>query len=109
MARKGIYPDAPKLPAVVGYEVAGVIAAVGRKITSFKAGDPVVALTRFGGYAEMVKVPAEQVFSKPQNLSFEAAAAVPVNYLTAYQLLVVMGALRAGETLLIQNAGGGVG
>ncbi|MGH7490945.1 MAG: synaptic vesicle VAT-1 family membrane protein [bacterium] len=109
MARKGIYPDAPKLPAVVGYEVAGIVAAVGKSMASLKSGDPVVALTRFGGYSEMVKAPAEQVFAKPKNLSFEAAAAIPVNYLTAYQLLVVMGALRAGETVLIQNAGGGVG
>src|SRR5262245_51948262 len=109
MARKGIYPDAPKLPAVVGYEVAGVIAAVGKNITSFQISDPVVALTRFGGYSEKVKVPVAQVFAKPKNLSFEGAAAVPVNYLTAYQLIVMMGALRAGETVLIQNAGGGVG
>ena len=109
LARKGLYPDAPKPPCVVGYEVAGVISAVGQNVSAFQLGQPVVALTRFGGYSEKVKVSAAQVFAKPQNLSFEAAAAVPVNYLTAYQLLVVMGSLRAGETVLIQNAGGGVG
>jgi len=109
MARKGIYPDAPKLPCVVGYEVAGVIAATGKEVTAWQSGQHVIALTRFGGYSEKVKAAASQIFAKPQALSFAEAAAVPVNYLTAYQLLVVMGALRPGETVLIQNAGGGVG
>jgi NADPH:quinone reductase-like Zn-dependent oxidoreductase len=109
MARKGIYPDAPKPPCVVGYEVAGGIAALGKNVAGFQVDQQVMALTRFGGYSEKVKVPAAQVFSLPRNLSPQEAAAVPVNYLTAYQLLVVMGSLRAGETVLIQNAGGGVG
>lgn len=109
LARKGLYPDAPKPPCVVGYEVAGVVALMGEKVQGFHAGQAVIALTRFGGYSEMVKVPAAQVFAKPERLSFAEAAAVPVNYLTAYQLLVVMGGLAAGETVLIQNAGGGVG
>lgn len=109
LARKGLYPDAPKLPCVVGYEVAGVVVAIGEEVATFRVGQPVVALTRFGGYSEKVKVPVAQVFAKPPALSFEAASAIPVNYLTAYQLLVVMGSLHAGETVLIHNAGSGVG
>ena len=58
----------------------------------------VLALTRFRGYADRVVVPAARVSEKPARLSFEQAAAIPVNYLTAYQLLVVVGGLRAGET-----------
>lgn len=109
LARQGLYPDAPKLPAVVGYEVAGVIEAVGAGVDQSWLTKPVIALTRFGGYAELVCVPVSQVFEKPECLSFEQAAAIPVNYLTAYGLLVVMGSLHKGEAVLIHNAGGGVG
>ena len=109
LARQGLYPDAPKLPAVVGYEVAGVIEAVGAGVDASWLNQSVIALTRFGGYADLVCVPLGQVFEKPERLSFEQAAAIPVNYLTAYGLLVVMGSLHKDEALLIHNAGGGVG
>lgn len=109
MARKGIYPDAPKPPCVVGYEVSGLIEAVGEGVDANNLGKEVMALTRFGGYSEKVRVPMSQAFDKPANLSFEQAAAVPVTYLTAYQLLVIMGSLHAEESILIHNAGGGVG
>lgn len=109
LARKGLYPDAPKLPAVVGYEVSGVVDAAGPQVDTACIGKEVLALTRFGGYADTVVVPRVQTFEKPAGLSFEQAAAIPVNYLTAWQLVVVMGALSPGETILIHNAGGGVG
>ncbi len=72
-------------------------------------GRAVLALTRFGGQSELVSVPVDDVFEKPAVLGFEEAAAIPVNYLTAYALLVVMGSLKRGESVLIHNAGGGVG
>lgn len=109
LARKGLYPDAPPLPTVVGYEVSGVVDAVGDGVDSSWTGSDAVALTRFGGYADVVTVPARQAFEKPSGLSHEEAAAIPVSYLTAWQLLVVMGSLSPGETVLIHNAGGGVG
>jgi len=109
MARQGLYPDAPKLPCTVGYEVAGIIDEVGSNVEKQWLGREVFSLTRFGGQAEQVVVPLHQVFDKPDTLSFEAAAAIPVNYLTAYQLLVAMGSLHAHESVLIHNAGGGVG
>lgn len=109
LARLGLYPDAPKPPCVVGYEVAGVVDATGPDVPADWAGREVLALTRFGGYADTVVVPLAQTFAKPAALGFEQAAALPVNYLTAWQLLVVMGGLTAGEAVLIHNAGGGVG
>ncbi|MEN3333937.1 MAG: synaptic vesicle rane protein [Blastocatellia bacterium] len=109
LARQGLYPDAPRLPAVVGYEVAGMVEAVGPETETTLVGKAVLVLTRFGGYADLVTVPLGQVFEKPEALTFEQAAAIPVNYLTAYGLLVVMGSLHKGEAVLIQNAGGGVG
>ena len=109
LARLGLYPDAPKPPMVVGYEVAGTIDAAGAGVTGLAEGDRVVALTRFGGYADVVIVPAEQVFQLPETLSDAEAAAVPVNYLTAALGLYRMAALTPGETVLVHNAGGGVG
>ena len=109
LARQGLYPDGPKKPCVMGYEVAGVIEAVGEDVDQQLLGQAVMAMTRFRGQAEKVAVAANQLFAKPESLSFEAAAAIPVNYLTAYALLYVMGSLHAGESVLIHNAGGGVG
>jgi synaptic vesicle membrane protein VAT-1 len=109
LARQGLYPDAPKVPCVVGYEVSGSVDAAGPKARPDWIGRDVFALTRFGGYADTVVVPEIQVFEKPASLSHEQCAALPVNYLTVWQLLVVMGSLSADETVLIHNAGGGVG
>jgi len=109
LARKGLYPDAPKLPCVVGYEVSGVVDALGPGVDDHWQGREVFALTRFGGYADTVVVPLPQVFDKPAALSHEQAAAIPVNYLTAWQLMVVVGSLSKDEAVLIHNAGSGVG
>src|ERR687887_915937 len=65
LARVGMYPDAPPLPCVVGYEVAGEVESVGEGVDSHKPGDRVIAGTRFNGQAELVSVPADQVFSLP--------------------------------------------
>lgn len=109
LARQGLYPDGPPKPCVMGYEVSGVVDAVGKDVNSSFVGKSVVAMTRFGGQSEMIAVKATQMFEKPEKLTFEQAAAIPVNYLTAYALLVVMGSLHEGELILIHNAGGGVG
>jgi NADPH:quinone reductase-like Zn-dependent oxidoreductase len=109
LARQGLYPDAPKKPCVMGYEVAGLVEAVGEGVDPNLFDRAVVALTRFGGQAEKIAVSAEQIFEKPESLNFEQAAAIPVNYLTAYALLYVMGSLQPNEAVLIHNAGGGVG
>jgi NADPH:quinone reductase and related Zn-dependent oxidoreductases len=109
LARQGLYPDGPPKPCVMGYEVSGLIEAVGEGVDPGIVGEPVIGMTRFGGQAELVCVPDAQVFEKPPELSFEQGAALPVNYLTAWALIVTMGGLRADESILIHNAGGGVG
>src|SRR6266481_5656031 len=109
MARQGLYPDGPKKPCVMGYEVSGAVEAVGEGVDQNLIGKPVIAMTRFGGQAELVAVSALQLFAKPDELTFEQAAAIPVNYLTAWALLVTMGGLKPDEAVLIHNAGGGVG
>jgi NADPH:quinone reductase-like Zn-dependent oxidoreductase len=109
LARVGLYPDAPKPPLVVGYEVAGVVDGVGAGVTRVFPGERVVALTRFGGYATSVVVPEAFVFPLPAVLSDAEGAALPVNYLTSLIALYRMANLSAGETVLIHGAGGGVG
>src|SRR3954449_7343210 len=109
MARIGMYPDAPKTPCVLGYEVAGEVESVGEGAGGFEVGDRVMAGTRFNGQAELVTVPVQQVMPLPKKLSFEQGAAFPVNYGTAYAALVIMGGLKAGERVLIHAAAGGVG
>jgi NADPH:quinone reductase-like Zn-dependent oxidoreductase len=109
LARVGLYPDAPKLPAVVGYEVAGIVEAVGDGVDPSRIGERVLAGTRFGGYAEIVNVAASDSVVLPEALSFEQGAAVPVNYATAWAALHGYGSLRAGERVLVHAAAGGVG
>lgn len=115
LARQGIYPDAPPLPAVVGYEVAGTVSAVGPGAVSVAVGDDVIALTRFGGYSSHVVVPESGVFARPDGMTAEVGAAIPVNYLTAFQMMVVMGSVRPAEDVgrrmrvLVHGASGGVG
>jgi synaptic vesicle membrane protein VAT-1 len=109
MAAQGLYPDAPKPPCVVGYEVAGVIDALGADTQGLAVGQRVLALTRFGGHADVVCVPAQQALVMPDAMSFEEAAAIPVNYLTAYHMLFRVAGVRPGERVLVHMAAGGVG
>ncbi|QQR90471.1 MAG: zinc-binding dehydrogenase [Myxococcales bacterium] len=109
MARKGLYPDAPKAPCVVGYEASGIVEKVGSSVTAFRPGDSVIALCHFGAHAEKVCVPEALVLAMPQGMNFEQGAALPVNYLTAHHILFQVAALRPKERVLIHMAGGGVG
>jgi NADPH:quinone reductase-like Zn-dependent oxidoreductase len=109
LARTGLYPDSPKVPCVVGYEVAGEVDSVGAGVESVTPGDRVIAGTRFNGQAELVTVPENMVYELPERLSFEEGAAFPVNYATAQAGLVVMGGLKPAERVLIHAAAGGVG
>jgi NADPH:quinone reductase-like Zn-dependent oxidoreductase len=109
MARQGLYPDAPPTPFIAGYEVAGLVDAVGADVRGVKVGDRVAALTRFGGHSDCVVVPENQVFHMPAGMSFEQGAALPVNYLTAYHMLFQVARIKPGDHVLIHMAAGGVG
>jgi NADPH:quinone reductase-like Zn-dependent oxidoreductase len=109
VARVGLYPDAPKTPCVMGYEVAGVIESVGPGVDGFEPGQRVLAATRFNGFAEKAVADVANVLPLPEGLSFEQGAALPVNYGTAYAAVVLMASVRAGETALVHAAAGGVG
>jgi NADPH:quinone reductase-like Zn-dependent oxidoreductase len=109
MARMGLYPDAPKTPCVVGYEVAGTVLELADGVEGLSVGQRVLAGTMFGGYASEVVVGAGDVAPLPDGLSFEQGAAIPVNYATAWAGLIGYGNLQHGERVLVHSAGGGVG
>ena len=109
LARLGLYPDAPKTPCVMGYEVAGTVAAVGPDVSGLAVGDRVMAATHFEGFAELAVADVANVLRLPESLTFEQGAAVPVNYGTAYAALVLFSNVRPGETVVVRAAAGGVG
>ncbi len=109
MMRAGLYDTVPPRPYSPGFEVAGEIVSVGLDVADWKAGDRVVALMRYGGYAHDVIVPVENLFDRPESLTPVEAAAIPVVFLTAWVCLFDAGNARTGETALILGAGGGVG
>jgi NADPH:quinone reductase-like Zn-dependent oxidoreductase len=109
MARQGLYPDAPKTPFVAGYEAAGVIDAVGEGAKGLAVGTRVMAMSRFGAHADTLIANAQLVVPIPSAMTFEEAAAIPVNYITAYHMLFRVANLRPQSKVLIHMAAGGVG
>ncbi len=109
LARQGIYPDAPHLPFIPGYEVSGDVVAAGPGAGEFRIGERVAAFTRFGGYAELAVADARFAVPLPAAMGFGAAAAVPVNFATAYHCLFHTGVLLPGDRVLVHAAAGGVG
>ncbi len=109
MMRLGLYPDAPKLPAVPGYEVAGVVDALGADTSTHWLGKPVLAMCNFGGYSEFVCLDEGLVYARPQHVSAVHGAALLVNYLTAWQMVRVLAPVAQDDLVLVQSAAGGVG
>ncbi len=109
MQRMGLYPTRLRPPYVPGFEVAGTVDVVGEGVAHWRPGTRALAMLPHGGYAGQAVVPAEQAVPIPAQMSFEEAAALPVNYLTAYHMMVRLGNLRKGERILIHMAAGGVG
>lgn len=114
MQRMGMYPGTPKPPFIPGMEIAGVVekaADAGGEShgENLRAGNAVVAVTGFYAYAEWVSVPAASVYRLPAGMGFNDGAAIPANYLTAYEAIVTMGNMQPGQRILILGAAGGVG
>lgn len=116
LQRMGIYPGTPKPPFVPGIEIAGVVEKVaegGKREAEqgepLRPGDAVAAFPHFNAYAGWVAVPASLAYRLPAGMSFEEGAAIPVNYMTAYHSMFVMGNLQPGDRILVHTAAGGVG
>ncbi|KAK5601433.1 Synaptic vesicle membrane protein VAT-1 [Crenichthys baileyi] len=109
LGKQGLYELLPSPPITLGMEGSGVIEAVGEDVTNRKVGDRIIAMNRHGMWQELAVVPANRTFPIPEAMSFEEAAALPVNYMTAYMMLFEMANLRPGKSVLIHMAAGGVG
>jgi NADPH:quinone reductase len=107
--REGQYVVKTPLPFIPGAEIAGVVAAVGEKVTTVKPGTRVVTLIESGGYSEFALADERSLITLPEQLDFRHAAALPLQGLSAYHVLKTMGRLEKGETVLVHAAAGGVG
>ena len=107
--RYGYYPFAPKIPFIPGYEIAGVVEAVGENVDRVDIGDRVAALTVYGGYAEYIYLNEDDLVKIPAALDPAQAAALILNYGTAYQMLHRLAGVKSGDRVLITGASGGVG
>ena len=105
----GHYRYAPKIPLVPGYEVAGVVDAIGAGVSGFEVGQRVAALTVYGAFAELLVREAEHFLPIPDAVSDRDAAAVILNFVTAWQMIHRVAKVRAGQTALVTGAAGGVG
>ena len=105
----GNYRYAPKIPVVPGYEIAGVVESIGAGVTGFKVGQRVAALTVYGGFQELLVREAEHFLPIPDGVSDRDAAAVILNYVTAWQMIHRVANVRSGQTALVTGAAGGVG
>jgi NADPH2:quinone reductase len=108
MVRKGLYPMMPTLPAIPGVDCSGIVESVGENVSQFRPGQHVAALGQ-GCYADYMVTNAAAVFPISKDIDMDEAAAIPVNYLTAYHMLHTMAGVRKGQTILSYAAAGGVG
>jgi NADPH:quinone reductase-like Zn-dependent oxidoreductase len=107
--RTGLGVEAPRMPFVPGFEVAGVVAEVGPGVSTFRRGERVLAACRFGGYASEIVLPAAHVRRTPRKLSDKEAASIPIAFMTAWVALMEMARVREGDRVLVPGAAGGVG
>lgn len=112
--RRGQYLEEPQLPARLGYEAAGIVAAVGSGVKDFRIGDivsvvPSFSLNNYGMYAEVANAPAHAVVKHPESVSFEAAASAWMQYVTAYGALIDIAGLAKGDAVVIPAASSSVG
>lgn len=108
MTRIGTYPMMPPLPAIPGVDCSGIVESVGKNVSQFQPGQPVAALGQ-GCYAEYMVTNPLAVFPISEDIDMDEAAAIPVNYLTAYHMIHTMAGVKEGETILAYAAAGGVG
>ena len=107
--RYGFYPFAPRIPFAPGYEIIGVVDAIGQGVSRVAVGDRVAAITVYGGYSEYIFLNEEHLVHVPATLDPAEAVSLILNYVTAYQMLHRFAKVQAGGKILITGANGGVG
>ena len=106
---KGNYPFAPRIPFVPGYETVGVVDTIGPNVSGFQSGQRIAALTVYGGFAEFLVREAEHFLPVPNGVSDADAAAVILNFVTAWQMMHRVAKVQAGQTAVVTGGSGGVG
>jgi NADPH:quinone reductase-like Zn-dependent oxidoreductase len=109
LLRVGVIPGGPKPPFTPGFDITGVVEAVGPEVAGLHPGESVTALVRMGGYSELLAVPANRAVPVPDGLDAVDVAAAALNYFVAYQMLHRIAQVKAGQRVLIHGAAGGVG
>jgi NADPH:quinone reductase-like Zn-dependent oxidoreductase len=109
VAREGMYREAPPRPCILGYDVVGNVVECGNNVTKLKVNDRVVALTRFGGYAEYAVTDARAAVKIPETLNVASASSLATQFCTAYYCAAMLANIREGEKIIIHSAAGGVG
>jgi NADPH2:quinone reductase len=108
LIRRGLYPYMPDFPAILGNEAAGIITALGEDVKGLNIGQKVIVFG-YPSYASLTAVPATRVIPIPESIDLDEAAALPIIYQTAYHMLHTVKRIKAGESVLIYAAAGGVG
>jgi NADPH:quinone reductase len=109
MAREGIHPETPAVPFTPGWELVGVVDRVGSGVSGLEAGQRVAALPIHGSYAEFLCLPAQELIAVPQGVDAAEAVCLPLNYVTAYQMMHRSASVKRGGRALVHGASGGVG
>ncbi|MHB1685909.1 MAG: medium chain dehydrogenase/reductase family protein [Ignavibacteriaceae bacterium] len=109
LMREGVYPSQPKFPFTPGYDIYGIVDKLGKEATSVELGQPVLALTKVGGYSEYICLPEKELIQAPLTLDPAEAVSLVLNYVTAYQMLHRVARVKKGDRVLIHSAAGGVG
>ena len=109
LMRRGLYPGVPTFPFSPGYDIVGVVDALGADVSGFQVGQQVAALTMIGGYSQYTVVPAAHLVAVPAGLDAAEAVSLVLNYVTAYQMMHRVARLHTGQTMLVHSAAGGVG
>lgn len=109
MMRRGVNPETPRLPFTPGYDMVGVIDAIGPGVQAFSPGQMVAALTTVGSYSQYICISTEFLVVVPEGVDPIEASCLPLNYLTAYQMLHRIAKVKSGQSILVYGAAGGVG
>src|SRR5919112_674183 len=109
MMRHGLYPGVPEFPFTPGYDLVGEVEDLGPGVSAVAVGQRVAALTQIGAHAQYVSLPAEELVRVPADVDAAEAASLPLNYVTAHQMLFRVARVRPGERILVHGAAGGVG
>ena len=109
LARQGIHPETPKVPFTPGWDLVGIVDAIGKGVSNVELGQVVAALPIHGAHTQYICLPQQELVPVPQGLDVAEAVSLILNYITAYQMMHRSAKVKTGQIALIHGASGGVG